>query len=146
MTHALSGTLENNIHTLPVRVYYEDTDFSGIVYHANYLRFLERGRSDCLRCMGIHHAELADANLAWTLIRMEIDFKKPARIDDVLTVHTAYTKHTGARLYATQKITKDGTELIRAELQAACITMDGKAARIPKHVRGILERHLASLE
>jgi len=147
MAHPVSGTLVGNTHILPVRVYYEDTDFSGIVYHANYLRFMERGRSDCLRLMGIHHSELGtgEAPVAWTILRMEIDFKRPARIDDLLEVHTAYTGMTGARLYASQKVVKQGTDLVRADIHAACITLDGKPTRIPRGAREILQQHLGPL-
>lgn len=145
MTHTpTSGTFNNRTHILPIRVYYEDTDFSGIVYHANYLRYMERGRSDCLRLMGIHHHEMmtGDIPVAWTIVRMEIGFKAPARIDDALEVHTTYTKMTGARLFAHQEVRKSDTLLITAEIEAACITQTGKPTRIPKAAFDKLNHHL----
>ncbi|NMA98977.1 MAG: YbgC/FadM family acyl-CoA thioesterase, partial [Phyllobacteriaceae bacterium] len=88
----LAGELTEFGHRLVARVYYADTDFSGVVYHARYLEFFERGRSDFLRLAGVHHTELADGvhgeKLVWVVRRMEIDFKAPAKIDDVLTVET----------------------------------------------------------
>ncbi len=145
---ASAGEFRGGIHVRPVRIYYEDTDFSGIVYHANYLRYLERGRSDCLRLMGIHHHELMalEPPIAWTIIRMEIDFLRPARIDDILDVKTAYTKVTGARLFGSQVITRRDDELIRADIQAACITNTGKPTRIPANIREIISSHVTTLE
>src|SRR6478752_6008873 len=88
----LSGELTATGHRLAARVYYADTDFSGVVYHARYLEFLERGRSDFLRMAGVHHTELADGKhgerIAWVVRRMEITFHAPARIDDILTIDT----------------------------------------------------------
>ncbi len=141
---ALSGKFRDGVHVLPVRIYYEDTDFSGVVYHANYLRFMERGRSDYLRLMGVHHHELAASKepVSWAVMRMEIDFLKPARIDDALEVHTAYTKLTGASIYAQQSIKRGDEELVRADLQAACVTPNGRAARIPRTVRQAILRHI----
>ncbi|MCC2689929.1 MAG: tol-pal system-associated acyl-CoA thioesterase, partial [Rhizobiaceae bacterium] len=85
----LSGTLTAGGHRLMARVYYADTDFSGLVYHARYLEFLERGRSDFLRLAGVHHSELHDGRhgerIVWVVRRMEIDFRSPARIDDIIT-------------------------------------------------------------
>ncbi len=91
MTEALlpaSGAFDGKSHLLPVRVYYEDTDFTGVVYHANYLRYFERGRSEFLRLAGVSHTQLRaqDDPMAFVVARMEIDFKKPARIDDALIV------------------------------------------------------------
>ena len=79
-----SGRFEGREHILPVRIYYEDTDFTGVVYHANYLRYFERGRSDALRAAGVSHADLLEEErpTAFTVVRMEIDFRRPARIDD----------------------------------------------------------------
>ena len=141
----LSGYFRDGEHILPVRIYYEDTDFSGVVYHANYLRYMERGRSDCLRLMGVHHRELAKGEDAvnWAVIRMEIDFIKPAHIDDALEVHTAYTKITGARIFASQAVKRDGEDLVRAKLQAACVSLEGRAARIPRAAREAILNYIA---
>ena len=87
-----AGRFDGRDHLLPVRVYYEDTDFTGLVYHANYVRYLERGRSDCLRLMGIGHADLLDGDrpMAFVVSTLELKFLKPARIDDALVVRTTY--------------------------------------------------------
>lgn len=145
----LAGRLAGKVHVLPVRVYYEDTDFSGIVYHANYLRFAERGRSDFLRLMGINHNELfAGAEpLAFAVHRMEIEFLKPARIDDRLEVHTRYVRGAGARIEAVQKIyrldaEKPPEEIWRAHVFAACIDGNGRARRLPQAVVEALALHL----
>ena len=141
----LSGRIEGKTHILPVRVYYEDTDFSGIVYHANYLRFAERGRSDFLRLTGVSHTDLfeADVPLAFAIHRMEIDFVRPARIDDRLEVHTRYVKAGGARLEAEQVIwliPAEGApvEIWRARVLAACIDGEGRPRRLLKSTREAL--------
>lgn len=87
-----AGWFEGREHRLPVRIYYEDTDFTGVVYHANYVRYFERGRSDFLRLAGVSHSDLLERDdpAAFVVTRLEIDFKKAARIDDALTVHTTY--------------------------------------------------------
>ena len=121
-----SGVFDGREHQLPVRIYYEDTDFSGIVYHANYLRYFERGRSDFFRMVGISHTEMAKVDTAFALTRMEIDFKRAARVDDALLVRTTYDRVKGPRLYVGQRITR-GEELIaQAVVEAVCITMDGR--------------------
>jgi acyl-CoA thioester hydrolase len=138
----LAGRIEGKTHILPVRVYYEDTDFSGIVYHANYLRFAERGRSDFLRLTGVNHTELfqGDDPLAFAIHRMEIDFVRPARIDDRLEVHTRYVRAGGARLEATQTIYRCGEgglleEIWRAMVFAACLDGRGRPRRLPEKAR-----------
>ncbi len=111
----MTGTLEGGIHHLPVRVYFEDTDLSGIVYHANYLRFAERGRSDFLRAIGVNHADLAAAEepIYWTLRRITVDYAKPARIDDLLDVRTVCDSFSGARLDMAQAIWRGAAGLVR---------------------------------
>jgi acyl-CoA thioester hydrolase len=138
----LAGRIEGKTHILPVRVYYEDTDFSGIVYHANYLRFAERGRSDFLRLAGVNHTELfqGDDPLAFAIHRMEIDFVRPARIDDRLEVHTRYARAGGARLEAVQTIHRmddqgGREEIWRALVFAACLDGSGRPRRLPEKVR-----------
>lgn len=132
----ISGRIEDGIHLLPIRIYYEDTDFSGIVYHANYLRFAERSRSDFLRLAGVHHHELfeGDNPLAFAIHRMEMDFVRPARIDDVLEVRTRYITARGARLEVLQSIWRGDEELWRAKVMAAVIDQHGKPRRLPKSV------------
>ena len=123
------------IHRFPIRVYFEDTDFSGAVYHANYLKFCERGRSECLRLMGIHHHELhsgggSDAS-AFVVRRMDCDFARPARIDDLLEVHTTCIEASGARLVLDQRILKDETLIFAAKVTVALVGADGRPRRFP---------------
>ncbi len=121
------GRIANDEHILPLRVYYEDTDFTGVVYHANYLKFFERGRSDFLRFVGMSHEQLAKAEspLPFAVARMEIDFKRPAKIDDALCVHTRFMGAKGARLIFDQKIYRDNTLLCVAKVTIVQINMDG---------------------
>jgi len=129
-----AGWLEGREHVLPVRIYYEDTDFTGMVYHANYLRYFERGRSDFFRIAGISHTELLelDEPTAFTLVRVEVDYRKAARVDDALMVRTSYDAVQGARLLVSQRIVR-GEELIaEAKLQAVCIDLRGRAKRPPR--------------
>ena len=132
----LSGELTDFGHRLLARVYYADTDFSGVVYHARYLEFLERGRSDFLRLAGVHHTELADGKhgerLVWVVRRMEIDFRAPARIDDVLTIDTRTETVSGARIFMAQQIRRDDDVLIEARVEAAIISESGRPRRFPK--------------
>lgn len=127
------GRFAGRIHHLAVRVYYEDTDFSGIVYHANYLRFFERGRSDFLRVAGIHHNELAAAAepTAFAVNRMEIEFLKPARIDDALVVKTAFETMRGPRIFIAQALERAGERLVTAQVQVCCISLTGRAKKPP---------------
>jgi acyl-CoA thioester hydrolase len=136
----LSGRLEGGRHILPVRVYYEDTDFSGVVYHASYLRFLERGRTDFLRLAGVDQSTLhADrAGLIFAVRRMTIDFLKPARMDDVLVVETRTEEVRGASLVIAQSIQRDAETLLTADVRVAVLA-DGRPARIPDALRAILK-------
>lgn len=129
-----AGRFEGREHRLPVRVYYEDTDFTGLVYHANYVRYFERGRSDCLRLMGIGHAELLDGDqpMAFVVSTMGLTFLKPARIDDELVVRTWYEAARGPRLLITQEIVRGDDALCRAEVEVVCIHMDGRPRRPTK--------------
>lgn len=136
----LSGELTEFGHRLQQRVYYEDTDFTGVVYHARYLQFFERGRTDYLRLSGIHHAALdagehsgnSGERLAWIVRRMEIDFKSPARIDDVLTIETRTEEVSGARIVMQQVIKRGADMLCEARVEAALINSAGRPRRFPK--------------
>lgn len=132
----LSGVLTAAGHRLLARVYYADTDFSGVVYHARYLEFLERGRSDYLRLAGVHHTELAGGSLGekivWVVKRMEIDFRAPARIDDILTIDTHTESISGARIYMAQKLWRDADLLVEARVEAAIIGENGRPRRFPR--------------
>ena len=126
-----SGRFDGKAHLLPVRVYYEDTDFTGVVYHANYLRYFERGRSDFLRLAGVSHQALLETPdpAAFTVTRIEVEFRRPARIDDALLVRTTYDRVKGPRLFISQRIVR-GEELIAtAQVEAACIDLSGRARR-----------------
>jgi acyl-CoA thioester hydrolase len=132
----LTGELTPFGHRIKARVYFADTDFSGVVYHARYLEFLERGRSDYLRLSGIHHTELADGKhgerIVWVVRRIEIDFRSPARIDDILTVETRTERISGARIFMAQQIRRGDELLIDARVEAAIIGETGKPKRFPK--------------
>ena len=131
----LAGRIEGPVHVLPVRVYYEDTDFSGFVYHASYLRFCERGRSDWLRLIGIHHHELERAEpggAGFVVRRMVCDFLKPARIDEVLEVETRMAQVSGARLGLDQRVVRGGEILFQAAVTAALLDGRGRPRRLPK--------------
>jgi acyl-CoA thioester hydrolase len=119
-------------HRFPVRVYYEDTDFSGNVYHAAYLHFFERGRTEFLRAGGVHHSELAREGIAFAVRRMEIDFQRAAHIDDELVVDTAVAEITGARLMLDQSIERGDQLIARARVVVVAIRADGRATRLPR--------------
>jgi acyl-CoA thioester hydrolase len=127
------GWMDGREHVLPVRVYYEDTDFTGVVYHGNYTRFFERGRSDFLRLMGVGHADLLDRQdpAAFTVSRLEIDFRRPARIDDPLEVRTTYESVKGPRLFIGQRILRNGELLAQAQVTAAFIDLAGRPRKPP---------------
>ena len=131
----LSGELTPFGHRLLARVYYADTDFSGVVYHARYLEFLERGRSDYLRLAGVRHTELAEGRrgekIVWIVRRMEIDFLKPARMDDVLTIDTSTERISGARIFMAQEIRRGAEPLIAARVEAAIVGESGRPRRFP---------------
>jgi acyl-CoA thioester hydrolase len=135
----LAGRLEGGTHRLPVRVYYEDTDFSGVVYHASYLRFLERGRTDFLRLGGVDQSSLhaGGEGLIFAVRRMTIDFLKPARMDEVLTVETRTEEVRGASLVIAQRILRGEEVLLTADVRVAAIA-GGKPTRIPDALRAVL--------
>ncbi len=132
----LGGHFDDKAYKLPIRVYYEDTDFSGVVYHANYLKFAERGRSDFLRAAGVHHTDMLALTppLAFVVTAMNIKFFAPARIDDELTVVTVFTAAKGARMLAYQAVWRDDDIVWQAEVQAACVDLDGRPRRMPREV------------
>jgi acyl-CoA thioester hydrolase len=136
------GRLEGRAHILPLRVYYEDTDAGGIVYHANYLRFAERARTDFLRLMGIHHRELSalpDGGLGLAVRHCAFDFLAPAKLDDAIEVVTTLTSIGGATLEADQVVRRDGTDLVRGHVRIACIGANGRPRRLPAEMRRRLE-------
>ena len=137
-----AGWLEGRSHFLPVRVYYEDTDLSGLVYHASYLRFMERGRSEFLRLTGTAHTSMLEAEdpLVWTLRRIAVDYLKPARVEDALLVRTEVREVTGARMRLPQAVLRAGEELVRGEVEACVIDREGRPRRIPDEIRSKLDQ------
>jgi acyl-CoA thioester hydrolase len=137
ITVSLAGELIDGAHRLVQRVYYEDTDFSGLVYHARYLHFLERGRTDYLRCLGCEQSALLSVDeegLVFVVHRMEIDFKAPARMDDVLTIDTRTEKAGGAKMVLVQEIRRGETLLIAARVIIAVINRVGRPRRLPDSI------------
>ena len=129
------GTLHENSHTRTERVYFEHTDFSGVVYHGRYLDFLEHGRSDYVRMLGVHHSEISEGAygepLAFAVLRMEIDFKSAAKIDDILTIETKRGTLQGLRLTFRQTIRRNEETLLEALVTVVLMNGDGKPRRFP---------------
>jgi acyl-CoA thioester hydrolase len=140
MTSALDGEIRNGRHHQPVRVYYEDTDFSGVVYHASYLRFMERGRSNYLRLLGANQSALFEEvakeapGFAFVVRSMQIDFKKPARMDDVLEIISTTAEVKGASVVIHQQVMRGEELLVDAMVQVAFVS-GGWARPIPKPLR-----------
>ena len=138
----LAGRIEGRRHVLPVRVYFEDTDFSGLVYHASYLRWCERGRSDWLRLLGVHHSALiapeSGEPAAFVVRRLEIDYLRPARIDEVLEVTTECTEVSGVYLLLLQQIRRGETTLCKVVVKVVLISQSGKPMRLPPPIREAL--------
>lgn len=133
----LAGRLTPSGHELPVRVYYEDTDASGLVYHAAYVRFCERGRTDYLRLLGISHSDLAEADVpaAFVVRRMTFEFRRPARLDDLLTVATSPAAVGGATVTLDQVVRRDAEELVTARVEVALVSRAGRPLRLRAGLR-----------
>jgi acyl-CoA thioester hydrolase len=140
----LAGRIEGETHVLPVRVYFEDTDCGGVVYHANFLKFCERGRSDFIRLLGIEAKSLADPAQGdpaiFVVRRVEIDYLKPARMDDVLEVVTTCAEIGSASLVLQQELRRAGTLLASAKVTVVLVSRTGKPQRLGALVRGALQR------
>lgn len=131
----LSGRLDGTEHVFPVRVYYEDTDALGIVYHANYLRFVERARTEMMRLLGTEHSRiLEETGVAFAVRRTEIDFKRPARLDDLLEVRSRIMDIRGASLDLEQTVRRATTDLVTISIKLVCINRIGQPVRLPKAV------------
>ena len=142
---ATSGTIDGGVHVYPVRVYYDDTDASGIVYYANYLRMAERARTEMLRMIGAQHTELARGDgVSIAVSRCEVDYLQPARLDDDLQIRTRITALGGATMRAEQIVRRAGADLVRLTVRLACVGPTGRAARFPKTLRAALERFHAA--
>jgi len=121
------------IYRLPIRVYYEDTDMAGIVYYANYLRYIERGRSEWVREVGLDQNRMKDEDgIVFAVRRVEADYLAPARLDDELVVETWVESLKPVRMVMGQEVTRGGQVLFRAMVTVICMTLDGKPVRLPK--------------
>lgn len=126
-------------HVFPVRVYYEDTDAGGVVYHSNYLRFAERARTELLRDHGIDHTRiLSESGLIFAVRRCEAEYVKPARLDDALEIRTRCIEATGASFWLEQLVQRAGETLVEMKLRLVCLTRDGRPARLPETLRSML--------
>jgi acyl-CoA thioester hydrolase len=135
-----SGRIEGGRHILPLRVYYEDTDAQGIVYYANWLRFLERGRTELLRLLGLEHGALrAEHGVNWVVRRCTVDYLKPARLDETIDVVTGCGEMRGASLEMLQEARRGDELLVRAGLLIACMSDTGRPMRIPADARVALD-------
>lgn len=123
---------------LDIRIYYEDVDLAGVVYYANYLRFLERGRSEALREIGVDQVRLREQGLAFVVSRLEIAFRRPARFDEVVTVETEATAVRGATIEMAQRVLRGADRLVEARVRVAAMTLDGRPARLPPSTRAAL--------
>lgn len=133
-----SGVIVGGIHQLALRVYYEDTDAGGIVYHSQYLNFMERGRTEMLRLCGFEHAAMMTTQTSPTLLvvkHMDIDFKLSATIDDQLLVETSITKLGGASMMMAQKILRGGDTLITAEVKVGVLGVDKRPKKMTQEMR-----------
>ncbi len=130
-------------HKFSIRVYYEDTDLAGVVYYANYFRFMERGRTELLRAAGVQQSKLKEeSGHVFVVRRVQAEFLGSAVFDDLLTVETAITKLAGASVVMSQKVMRGGEVLNEATVLIACLGPDGRPARIPKAVKGAMEAYL----
>ena len=126
-------------HVFPVRVYYEDTDAGGVVYHSNYLRFAERARTELRRDFGIDHTSLIkDRGLMCAVRRGEAEYVKPARLDDSLEIRTRCVEASGASFWLEQLVQRAGVTLVEMKLRLVCLRADGRPARIPESLRSAL--------
>ena len=124
-------------HRWPIRVYYEDVDLAGIVYYANYLRFIERARSEMVRAAGIDQTAMRADGLVFAVRRVEADYLRPARYDDALTVETRLTRMTAARFEMAQGVLRGEALLFRATVEIVCMDLEGRPKRLPDAVRAM---------
>lgn len=140
-----AGSIDEGVHCLPVRVYWEDTDAGGIVYHANFIRYFERGRSDLLRLIGATASDMMSAKddaLVYVVRRLELDYLRPARLDDALIVHTALQRVRAAAVAVRQWVSREGAILAEGRLEVAAVTPEGRPRRWPAKVKEAFEELL----
>lgn len=133
------------IATIEIRVYFEDTDFSGVVYHANYLKYFERGRTEALRSTGLGHRDLFEDEdpRVFTVRSIDVSYNKPARMDDILRVETRLAELRGARMIFDQAIYVEEICLATAKVVVACMDPNGRPRRLPQAVMDRLNQYLA---
>jgi acyl-CoA thioester hydrolase len=137
----------SDAHRFPIRVYYEDTDAAGMVYYANYLRFAERARTEMMREAGSSHSEMIETfDTLFAVSRCEVDYLKPARLDDLLSVETRVMEVGGAVVRLDQRIQRDGDLLARLIIRIACLNRKGRPQRLPEPVRVALTAYGISKE
>ena len=146
----LAGRVEGRTHRYRVRIYHEDTDFSGAVCHANHLRFCARGRSGFLRLIGIHHSELRNAvrdgrPCGFVARRIAMDFLRPAMIDDLLEVRTGFNRVSGPRSDIVQKVMRASGTIFGADVTAALVGPDGRPARVPRGMLDLIRPYVADV-
>ncbi len=132
--------MTDQTHSLPVRVYYEDTDAAGIVYHASYIRYAERGRTEMMRDAGFSHAEIFNATgTGFAVVALAINYKSPAKLDDLLVVKSRVTRMGGASMEIQQDVYRDDMLLVDMKVTLVCIDKAFKAVRLPQAVRDIFK-------
>lgn len=137
------GRLDGDTFIFPIRVYYEDTDAGEIVYYANYLKFAERARTEFLRYFNIHQSDLLEKDrIAFAVRRAEADYRRPARLDDLLEVHTRLIRVAGASLEMEQEIRRGKDILVHVKVRIACIHLEGRPVPIPQDIRQIFMKML----
>ena len=144
---ALTGRVESGTHHWPIRVYYEDTDVAGIVYYANYLKFAERARTEMLRLAGVNQSEMAKRyGMAFAVRNCAIDFRAPARLDDLIEVRSRFTEMAGATVSVAQAIWRDAEKLVCLDVRVACLRENGRPTRVPAPLRRALQPFIQSRE
>lgn len=141
-----AGTTEAGVHSMTLRVYYEDTDAGGMVYYANYLKFAERARTEWLRALGFENSGLAEnAGACWVVRRCEIDYLRPARLDDEVEVRTRVVALGGASADLEQTVLRGAVDLARLLLRLAFVTPAGKPRRLPATLRAAMQNVIQPL-
>ena len=125
-------------HRFPVQVYYEDTDMGGVVYHANYLKFIERARSDYVRQLGNDQNAMREAGIVWVVRRITAEYLSTARFEDQLMIETEVTAVSGARLSMGQRVLRGDKVIFTAEVEAVCMNAKGRPVRLPAEIRALL--------
>ena len=141
------GYLDGSAHVYPVRVFYEDTDAGGLVYHANYLKFAERGRTEMLRLLGVNHSEMAKRyGMGFAVRSCQVEFRRAARLDDLLEVRTRLVELRGASIAVEQAVLRGAELIAELVLRIVCLRAQERAMRIPDSVREILQPYVPTRE